>query len=87
MDDDILRYYSYQIQLRLTMNSIHATLYHSSKNQNTRSSDTMMLVLSENLEDWRKMLNDWDWDDNNHESPNINIARMRGKYYGAKYII
>lgn len=87
MDDDILRYYSYQIQLRLTMNSIHATLYHSQKNQNTRSSDTMMLVLSENLEDWRKMLNDWDWDDNDHESPNINIARMRGKYYGAKYII
>lgn len=87
MDDDILRYYSYQIQLRLTMNSIHATLYHAQKNQTTRSSDTMMAVLSENLEDWRKMLNDWDWDDNNHESPNINIARMRGKYYGAKYII
>jgi hypothetical protein len=33
------------------------------------------------------MLNDWDWDDDDHESPNINVARMRGKYYGAKYII
>ncbi|KEF50939.1 uncharacterized protein A1O9_13001 [Exophiala aquamarina CBS 119918] len=87
MDHDILRYYSYQIQLRLTMNSIHATLYHSQKSQNTRPSDTMMLALGENLEDWRKMLNEWDWDDGDHESPNINIARMRGKYYGAKYII
>ncbi|KIX10658.1 uncharacterized protein Z518_01742 [Rhinocladiella mackenziei CBS 650.93] len=87
MDDDILRYYSYQIQLRMTMNSIHSTLYRSSKDPHTRPSISLMAILDENLEDWRKMLNDWDWDDNDHESSNINIARMRGKYYGAKYII
>lgn len=87
MEEDILRYYSYQIQLRLTMNSIHSTLYRASKDQGTRPSATMMAILDENLEDWRKMLNDWDWDDDEHESPNINVARMRGKYYGAKYII
>jgi hypothetical protein len=85
--DDILRFYSYQIQLRLTMNSIHSTLYRASKDQTTRPSSTMMAILDENLEDWRRMLNDWDWDDNDYESPNINVARMRGKYYGAKYII
>ena len=87
IDDDILRYYSYQIQLRLTMNSIHSTLYRASKDQSTRPSVTMMGILDENLEDWRNMLADWNWDDKDHESPNINVARMRGKYYGAKYII
>ncbi|EXJ63224.1 hypothetical protein A1O7_03671 [Cladophialophora yegresii CBS 114405] len=86
-DDDILRFYSYQIQLRTTMNSVHATLYRESKNLQTRPSDSIMSALDDNLENWRKMLNDWDWDDNDHEHPNINVARMRGKYYGAKYII
>lgn len=86
-EEDILRYYSYQIQLRLTMNSIHSTLYRASKNPQSKPSSTIMSILDENLEDWRKMLNDWDWDDRDHESPNINVARMRGKYYGAKYII
>ncbi|KAL2428874.1 hypothetical protein ABEF95_008857 [Exophiala dermatitidis] len=86
-EDDILRYYSYQIQLRLTMNSIHSTLYRASKDPQSKPSSTIMSILDENLEDWRKMLNDWDWDDEDHESPNINVARMRGKYYGAKYII
>jgi hypothetical protein len=79
---EILRFYSYQIQLRTTMNSIHATLYRESKNPQTRASDSVTSVLDFNLENWRKMLNDWDWDDNDHEHPNINVARMRGKYYG-----
>lgn len=84
---DLLRFYSYQIQLRVTINSIHSTLYRVSKNPETRSSDTMMSILDENLENWRNMLNDWNWSDDDHESPNINVARIRGKYYGAKYII
>ena len=46
-----------------------------------------MSALDDNLENWRKMLVQWDWDDDEHESEHINIARMRGKYYGAKYII
>lgn len=87
VDDDILRFYSYQIQLRTTINSVHATLYRESKSYLTRPSDSITSALDDNLENWRKMLNEWDWDDDDHESPNINIARMRGKYYGAKYII
>ena len=86
-DDNILRFYSYQIQLRRTMNSIHAMLYRESKNLQTKPSDSIMSALDTNLENWRRLLADWDWDDNDHEDPNINVARMRGKYYGAKYII
>ena len=85
-DDAILRFYSYQIQLRTTMNSVHSSLYRESKTH-TRPGDTMVTSLDTNLEAWRSLLNDWDWDDDDHEDPNINVARMRGKYYGGKYII
>ncbi|KIW21762.1 uncharacterized protein PV07_12809 [Cladophialophora immunda] len=85
--DDILRFYSNQIQLRKEMNSVHATLYPESENLHTRPCDSVISALDDNLEGWRETLQDWDWDDNDHESPNISVARMRGKYYGAKYII
>ena len=87
--DDILRFYSFQIQLRTTMNSVHNMLYHESKNVNARPSDSIMSALDDNLEEWRNYLKkvNYQWDDNDHESPDTNIARMRGKYYGAKYII
>jgi hypothetical protein len=48
----------------------------------------MMKVLNENLERWRDQLGVvWGWDDDNHQCNHINEARMRGKYYGAKYVI
>jgi hypothetical protein len=85
--DDILRCYSYQIQLRLVINSIRYTLYRSSKDRQTTLSSSATTALDENLKGWRKMLNDWDWDDNDYECSNINIARMRDKYYRAKHIL
>lgn len=85
--NEIVRYYLYQIQLRMTMNSVHSTLYRQSKDPSTRPSITIMGVLDENLENWRRILNNWSWDDDDHESPDINVARMRGKYYGGKYIV
>ena len=84
---DILKFYSFQLLLRTTMNTIHAMLYRESKNLETRPSDSIMEVLDTNLEAWRTALANWDWNDNNHEDSNINVARIRGKYYGAKYII
>ena len=84
---DILRFYSYQIQLRRTMNSIHSILYRKEKPTGSKPSLNLIEVLNENLDDWRRLLNDWDWNDDDHESEDINVARMRGKYYGAKYII
>ena len=43
-------------------------------------------ILDTNLDSWRGMLKDWDWDEDDHQSTDINVARMRAKYYGAKYI-
>lgn len=47
--------------------------------------------LMENLEAWRQLTHDrcpeLAWDDNHYLTPDINAARMRAKYYGAKVII
>ncbi|RMZ86096.1 hypothetical protein DV737_g75, partial [Chaetothyriales sp. CBS 132003] len=87
--NDILRFYSYQVQLRRTMNDIHSMLYGKGKKATDTKNPTFSLIdiLDENMENWRRMLGDWDWDDNKYESPDINVARMRAKYYGGKYII
>jgi hypothetical protein len=45
----------------------------------------------ENLDAWRAMTThhnpEMGWDDDDYFTSDINAARMRGKYYGAKYII
>lgn len=91
--EDILRFYSYQIQLRRTINEVHSGLYKQKdpqkdpEKQSKKPQLALMDVLNYNLDSWRTMLNDWDWDDDDHQSERINVARMRAKYYGAKYII
>lgn len=48
-------------------------------------------TLAENLEGWRKFLDlhspELSWSDDHYQAVDINAARMRAKYYGAKYII
>jgi hypothetical protein len=86
--EEILRFYSYQIQLRRTMNEVHSALYSKGPSKQLKKPTMQVIdILNTNIDSWRTMLNDWDWNDNDHQSENINVARMRAKYYGAKYII
>jgi hypothetical protein len=93
--ETILRYYFSQVQLRRTLNDIHYNLYEDKHRCNGVDQEEaeepppfgIMRTLDDNLENWRNLLNDWNWDDNDHMSSDINVARMRAKYYGAKYII
>jgi hypothetical protein len=85
--EDILRFYSYQIQLRRTLNDIHSMLYKKANWTRRETLISMVDVLEDNLSNWRSLLNNWDWNDDDHQSDHINIARMRAKYYGARYII
>ena len=87
--EDILRFFSYQVQLRRTMNDAHSMLYKMGPPENKLQKPSLNIldILNDNADSWRGMLNDWDWDDDDHQSTNINVARMRAKYYGAKYII
>ena len=87
--DPTADHYSNQIQLRRTINDAVSHLYNSSR-ESEKLSSTIIPLLTENLEAWRVWVGGtfgWDWPEENHESPDINQARMRGKYYGAKYII
>jgi hypothetical protein len=85
---DIHRFYSYQIQLRRTMNDIHTMLYKKSGPERKLNSLLHLVgILEEGLESWRQILNDWQWDEDDYQSEDINVARMRAKYYGARYII
>lgn len=54
----------------------------------TRWSSNVQEILSMNLDLWRSSLpQEMRWSDNDPPSPDINVARMRAKYYGARYII
>lgn len=84
----IHRHYSNQIQLRRTINDAVHNVYSNTRESTDGKPPNLITTLDENLEHWRNLLEQaWNWDDEHHESHDINFARMRGKYYGAKYII
>ncbi|KAL4778400.1 hypothetical protein BJX76DRAFT_144652 [Aspergillus varians] len=81
-------FYSAQIHLRKVLNRVHTDLYKVEKQGETRWSSNVQEILSMNLDLWRSSLpQEMRWSDNDPPSPNINVARMRAKYYGARYII
>ncbi|KAK5076620.1 hypothetical protein LTS08_005790 [Lithohypha guttulata] len=84
----IHRHYSNQIQLRRTINDAVHNVYSNTREPSDGKPPQLITTLDENLENWRSLLeHGWNWEDEEHESQDINHARMRGKYYGAKYII
>lgn len=57
-------------------------------NEQLGFSTSVLEVLGMNLDFWRKSLpSHMNWDDDEPPSSNINVARLRAKYYGARYII
>ncbi|KAK6359731.1 hypothetical protein TWF696_000871 [Orbilia brochopaga] len=78
-------YFMAQYHIRKILNQVHSELYKPS-NANT-SLKTADLLLEE-LEIWRRALPiPLQWSDNDPPSSDINAARLRAKYYGAKYVI
>ncbi|KAL2835608.1 hypothetical protein BJY01DRAFT_69314 [Aspergillus pseudoustus] len=81
-------FYSAQMHLRKVLNRIHTDLYKTPKPGQTRWSPNVQEILSMNLNLWRSSLpNEMRWHDKDPPSTDINVARMRAKYYGARYII
>lgn len=86
--DSVLRFYSYQIQLRRTMNDVHSILYKKAPDAKGQKPVLVLVkVLETALHGWKSILADWDWEEDDYQSEDINVARMRAKYYGARYII
>ncbi|PYH63207.1 putative C6 finger domain protein [Aspergillus vadensis CBS 113365] len=82
-------FYSAQIHLRKVLNRVHTDLYKREPLANeNRWSANVQEILSMNLELWRSSLPDiMRWKDADPPHEDINVARMRAKYYGARYII
>ncbi|KAB8240229.1 hypothetical protein BDV35DRAFT_402436 [Aspergillus flavus] len=81
-------YYSAQIYLRKVLNRVHTELYKVNKQGHTHWSSHIQEILSTNLELWRNSLPPaMRWKDTDPPSEELNVARMRAKYYGARYII
>ncbi|OCK73945.1 hypothetical protein K432DRAFT_218789 [Lepidopterella palustris CBS 459.81] len=91
-DDDVkMVYYSAQIHLRTILNDAHKLLYSYKKENkavNLSWAGSVPSILEEQLQAWRNNLPpSMSWDDADPPSTDINTARMRAKYYGARYII
>lgn len=84
----MMLFYSAQIHLRKVLNRVHTDLYKVEKQGQTRWSSTVQEALSLNLDLWRGSLpQSMQWDESDPPANEINAARMRAKYYGARYII
>ncbi|KAF2802024.1 uncharacterized protein BDZ99DRAFT_527970 [Mytilinidion resinicola] len=86
-------YYSAQIHLRKILNDAHKQLYTVHKpaeeaKRDVRWAGHVPNTLEKQLQQWRELLPpQLQWNDNDPPSTDINTARMRAKYYGARYII
>ncbi|KAJ5988543.1 hypothetical protein N7481_003753 [Penicillium waksmanii] len=84
----MMMFYSAQIHLRKVLNRVHTDLYKVEKEGQSRWSSSVQEALSQNLDLWRFSLPDiMIWKDEDPPAKEINAARMRAKYYGARYII
>ena len=97
--DDILLYYNYQLSLRKCMNDWQRHLYPASRGDSddqlatsTRGNFSLddREYCESTLSTLREMMqrhHELSWQENDPPPTYINAARLRGKYYGAKYFI
>lgn len=87
--DNILIYYTAQLFLRRKLNQIHREMYGS--DCLSQSLDQVRGTLGSYellLHSWRESLPDgYKWDDQEKPADNILAARLRAKYYGARYLV
>ncbi|KAI9883923.1 MAG: hypothetical protein M1823_004293 [Watsoniomyces obsoletus] len=82
-------YYIAQIALRKLLNRVHYALYKPGSNsKHSAWSMGQLKELEKQLGNWRGLLPpELQWRDSDPPPSDINAARLRAKYYGARYII
>lgn len=91
-DDPLMwMYYLAQIALRKLLNRAHTALYKQHVGRTIAETNRSLNIAREldfQLEQWRKTLPvPLRWDESDPPSTDINAARLRAKYFGARYII
>lgn len=87
--DNILLYYTAQTFLRKRLNQVHKEMYGDQcVNQSIQQVRSMLSGHEETLDNWRKTLPPaLRWNDDDPPPPDILDARLRAKYWGARYVI
>jgi hypothetical protein len=86
LDMEIMWYYAFQVQLRNTLNLIQNELY--PPQGDPKPAIPLRNACMEILHNWHLLLlPQLRWKDDDPPSSDINVARLRAKYYGAVYII
>lgn len=87
-DKLVMGYYSGQIHIRNALNDIQKDLYAPENLDRATRGFALRNAFMETLRGWREALPpQLAWEDSEEPSTEINAARLRGKFYGAKYII
>lgn len=92
-DDKSMMIYSSQIWLRVILNEAHNALYGaggqgSFDTTNIQDVAKVASIHLDILESWRRMLPpQLKWDDSEPPATDLNIARLRAKYYGGLYMM
>lgn len=87
-DKKIMGYYSGQIHIRNTLNTIQNDLYAPANLERATRGFALRNAFVAGLAEWRSALPpELKWADDEPLATHINDARLRAKYYGAKYII
>ncbi|KAI5364159.1 Putative zn(2)-C6 fungal-type DNA-binding domain-containing protein [Septoria linicola] len=87
--DNMLIYYSAQLFLRRRLNQVHREMYgKDSLDQPLIEVQEMLRSHESILEQWRRALPDFlKWADDDEPAKDILSARLRAKYWGARYVI
>jgi hypothetical protein len=92
-NDLIMALYSTQTFLRVTLNEAHNVLYGPSGRMSFDPANVQEVAFHVRqrvnvLEEWRKLLSpELAWSDDEYPSTDLNIARVRAKYYGGLYMV
>ncbi|KAL7272549.1 hypothetical protein RUND412_004639 [Rhizina undulata] len=88
-DDPLMwMYYLAQIALRKLLNRVHTALYKNKGSLDSPRSLAIARELDYQLEQWKLHLPDaLQWKECDPPATDINAARLRAKYWGARYII
>ncbi|KAF2819543.1 C6 zinc finger domain-containing protein [Ophiobolus disseminans] len=92
-DDKDIMIYSSQIWMRVILNEAHNALYGASGNKSFDQSNIRAVAdhatsHKDILESWRRVLPQFlAWKDGDPPATDLNIARLRAKYYGGLYMM
>ncbi|KAI5204651.1 hypothetical protein AUEXF2481DRAFT_25614 [Aureobasidium subglaciale EXF-2481] len=80
-------YYSAQLYLRTKLNQIHTGLYGGQLSaEDPRKLADLLWQQEEDLQGWQTLMPTYCWSDDDPPASDIVVARLRGKYYGARYV-